>query len=364
MAFDPVEEDCSRLMLESMRREHIYPLENLGYARRFIRSYTKDPSSLVRTDRDRSFHLIAKATELIDYRIPFLTDESEMDAQAEQAGSYLEEAVELDQGNWDAQRMLAAIDSESNDAYVSYLLDHREAVHSDLAKLEADAEDAAADPYSREFARDLGTRPYLRWLAALSSRALIAGQYRLALDAAKESLDYQPKDPAGIRHTAMLALAKLEAAPEELEAFRIGHPEAYASRPSLRRRRRLGQDLDAWTLIAEMGAAYRALDYDRATERLSALLQSYPNAAEPLYYQAEFPDGLYGRVNVEPNSEDELILAISEATPLLQEGYGAPDCASFSLWISENELVQKGLGPQPEGDGARADRHRPKRGEN
>ena len=360
MAFDPVEEDCARLMLESMRREHIYPLDNLGYARRFIRSYTKDPSSLVHTDRDRSFHLIAKATELVDYRIPFLTDESELDAQAEQAETYLQEAAELDGSNWDAQRMLAAIESESNDAYVSYLLDNRQAVQADLAQ----AEEQAADPYSREYARDLASRPYLRWLAALSSRALIAGQYRLALKVAEESLAYKPADPAGIRHTGMLALAKLESTPEELEAYRKRHAEAYLPHFVSRRRRRLGLDRDAWTLIAEMNVAYRSMDFDQATSKLSSLIRSYPRAAEPLYFQAEFPDGLYSRVNVEPESEDELILALSEATPILQEGYGAPDSASFSLWISENELVQAELEKQPEAARQPRGPHRPNRGSN
>ena len=33
----------------------------------------------------------------------------------------------------------------------------------------------------------------------------------------------------------------------------------------------------------------------------------------------------------------------SEATPLLQEGMGTPDSASFSLWIAEHELVRRAL---------------------
>ena len=359
MAFDPMEEDCARLMLESMRREKIYPIENFGYARRFIRSYSKDPSSLVHTDRDRSFHLTTKATEIVDYRVPFLTDESEFEKQVEQAEDYLREATELDAGNWDAQRMLAAVETESNDDYVSYLLDNRAAVKADLDEAEASTE----DPYSREYARDLASRPYLRWQASLASRALIAGQYRLALDVVEESLAFKPGDPAGIRHTGMLALAKLERSQGELDDYRVRHAEAYLPHAVSRRRRRRGLDRDAWTLIAEISCAYRALDYEQATGKLSLLLQTYPRAAEPLYYQAEFPDGLYGRVNVEPESEDELILALSEATPLLQEGYGAPDSASFSLWIAEHELVQEALEQLSDQPERPRSGHRPKRRE-
>ena len=47
-----------------------------------------------------------------------------------------------------------------------------------------------------------------------------------------------------------------------------------------------------------------------------------------------------------PGSEDELVLAISEATPLLQEGMGAPEASSFSTWISQSDAVQDALDQQ------------------
>ena len=341
VAFDPIQEDCLRLILESMRREGVFPLEDQAYVERVADIYCADPARLIRSDRDRSFHLVARATELIDYRIPFMTDEAEIDKLADEAEGYLREAAELDRSNWDAKRMLAALDAPTNDAYVGYLLDNREAVERDLADLDA----SASDPYAREFAGDLGRRPYLRWLAAIASRALIAGQYRLSLDVAEQSLAVAPQDPADVRHTAMLALAKLEVEPEELERFRERHAAAYPQAvPQQRRHRRTTETAsDAWTLIAQMCLAYRSLDYDGAERTLRTILQTCPHAAQALFYQAEFPDGVFCRVNVEPGSDDELVLALSEATPLLQEGVGTPDDAAFSLWVSEHELVQAQL---------------------
>ena len=75
-------------------------------------------------------------------------------------------------------------------------------------------------------------------------------------------------------------------------------------------------------------------------------MRSYPHPAQALYFQAEFPDGVFSRVHVQPGSDDELILALSEATPLLQEGMGTPDAASFAIWVAEHELVQAALTDQ------------------
>ncbi|MFR7797743.1 MAG: hypothetical protein ACLU37_06215 [Collinsella sp.] len=72
-----------------------------------------------------------------------------------------------------------------------------------------------------------------------------------------------------------------------------------------------------------MSAAWRELDYEAPT-LLRILARSCPHAAEALYFQTEFPDGVYARVNVASGSTDELVLALSEATPVLQEGLGAP----------------------------------------
>ena len=344
MAFDPVQEDCLRLTLEAMRRERVYPLENPAFVERCMDAFRHDPARLIVHDRDRSFHLVAQATEALDYRAPFIQDESELEEVTRIAEDQLREAVQLDEHNWDAQRMLAAITSETNDDYVSYLLDNRAAVEEDLKRLQTGARDA----YDREYANDLGGRAYLRWLAALASRAVVAGQYRLALRTAEESLALAPYDPADVRHTAVLTLAKLECTREELDDFRVRHATSYQPPAPSRRRHRTGdKPRDAWSLIAEVAIAYHELDFAGAQRALRTLMRAYPRAAEPLYFQAEFPDGVFARVNVIPGSEDELILALSEATPLLQEGVGAPDNACLAAWIALSDPVQEALGEQP-----------------
>ena len=340
MAFDPVQEDSLRLTLEAMRRAHIHPLSDPRFAEQCLDTYQEDPARLIVHDRDRSFHLVALATETLDYRIPFIPDDADVERLAAAAEHQLREACELDPNNWDARRMCAALTAESNDAYVAYLLDHRAEVERALHEAEA----SARDIYDREFMRDLGRRPYLRWLAAIASRALIAGQYRLALRTAEEALALDPEDLGGARHTAVLAMAKLECTADDLKTFHARHAASYLPPQAMRRRHHLDEKTpDAWTLIAQVAVAYHALDLAGASRALRTLMRTYPHAAEPLYFQAEFPDGIFARVNVVPGSEDELILALSEATPLLQEGYGAPDNACLASWIALHDAVQEAL---------------------
>lgn len=344
MAFDPVQEDCLRLILANMEREGVQLLQDPLYIERATEAFQNDPSSLIRTDCERSFHLVSKATELVDYRAPFATTEADAEQQVGTAENYLREAVELDPRNWDAQRMLATLQSGSDDELISYLEDHLDRVAADAAQLAADA----SNPYQAEFARDLGQRPHQRWVAMLASRLLIAGRYRRSLAYAETGLALNPADPAGVRHTGMLALAKLEEPIDELRRYRSRHAVAYqrAGQDMARRPSGGGHTPDAWTLLAHMSLAYRAFDFDGATAALRTLMRVYPRAAQPLYFQAEFPDGVFSRVHVLPGSEDELVLALSEATPLLQEGMGTPEAASFALWIAEHELVQQALSRQ------------------
>lgn len=340
MAFDPIQEDCERLVLENMRRDRVPPLESPLYIERAMAAFQEDTAQLIRTDRDRSFHLTARASEAIDYRAPFAATEEEAVRQEEAAHAHLVEAVRLDAGNWDARRMLAELEADSNDAFLEFLTEHRPEVERDARDAVAEAD----DPYSREFARDLALRPLLRWLAALASRRLISGRYRQAVRAAEESLEIAPADPAGARHTAVLALAKLERPIEELSRFRSRHALAYRAGRPARRHHLAERQPDPWALIAQMSIAWRSLDTAGANRSLGLLLKIGPHAAEALYHQAEFPEGLFSRVHVEVGSEDELILALSEATPLFQEGIGAPEASAFSAWVAENDQVARALG--------------------
>lgn len=152
MSFDPIQEDCLRLILQDMRRKRVFPLENPAFIERDMDVYSQDPARLIKTDEDRSFHLTTRAAEMVDYRIPFVTDEAEIDRMSDEAEGMLREAAELDPSNWDARRMLSALVAQSNDEYVSYLLDAREEVEHDCALMVASAQ----DPYSREFAAGIG----------------------------------------------------------------------------------------------------------------------------------------------------------------------------------------------------------------
>lgn len=125
MSFDPIQEDCLRLILQDMRRKRVFPLENPAFIERDMDVYSQDPARLIKTDEDRSFHLTTRAAEMVDYRIPFVTDEAEIDRMSDEAEGMLREAAELDPSNWDARRMLSALVAQSNDEYVSYLLDAR-----------------------------------------------------------------------------------------------------------------------------------------------------------------------------------------------------------------------------------------------
>ena len=269
-----------------MRRDNI-PLTDGPAVERLMEQFTRNPAPLIVHDRDRAGHLIAKVVEAVDYRIPFIPDDAQAEQEEAAAENMLREAAALDPANWDAQRMLCALTADSNEEYVQYLVSKCDEVEHDLALKIASAQ----DPYEREAAGDLTRRPYLRWLAALASRALISGRYRMSLEAANRSLDFAPNDPAGVRHTAMLAMAKLEYPAEELKRFRSAHSVPYLANTPLRRR---------------------------------------PKDAERDY----------ARVNVGAGSTDELVLALSEATPVLQEGLGAPDNASFAAWVATNDIVR------------------------
>lgn len=345
MAFDPVEEDSLRLILEALRREGKDPVRDVDFIRSCAEAYRTDASRLVRTDRDRSFHLTAQAAELLDYQVPFMQDEARIQELEARAEGLLAEAASLDEANWDARRMLVALQAPSNDAYVEYLLEHAPRVEAALAA----TVEAARDEYDREFCDDLARRPYLRWLAATAAQAVIAGRYRLALETAETCLALSPADAVGARHSGMLALGKLEADPAEIFAWRRRHEAAYRFLPAWMQGRKIsvGCDAehpdDAWSILALMSGAYRSCDYEVATDWLRQLLSVYRDGAAALHFQAEFPEALFCRPRVEPGSLDELVLAVSECTPLLQEGLGAPDNAGFAVWVATHELVRGAL---------------------
>ena len=76
--------------------------------------------------------------------------------------------------------------------------------------------------------------------------------------------------------------------------------------------------------------------------------------------QRELPDGVFARLAVAPLSEDELILAVSEGTVLLQEGRDAQARGAFGSWVvgqmeqrmtpSERAALELDWSQRPNGD--------------
>lgn len=53
MAFDPIQEDCHRLVLEALRRDNI-PLTDAAAVERLMEQFTRNPAPLIVHDRDRA----------------------------------------------------------------------------------------------------------------------------------------------------------------------------------------------------------------------------------------------------------------------------------------------------------------------
>ena len=159
----------------------------------------------------------------------------------------------------------------------------------------------------------------------MADKALICGRNRQCLDICRRALEADPNDAADVRFSAALAYAKLEDA-AGLDA--LAHRAATLGVP----RRHEGPD--AWQLIARMSLAHSRHDADDALRQLRALLAAYPHAAATLVSQRELPDGVFCRLAVPPYSEDELIVATSEATVLFQEGRDSHGRGALGSWVA------------------------------
>lgn len=315
MALDPNYEDFQRMSLRFA--ETLGASDPFGAARAavdFSHRYSQKRDTLPQTDEDRAFHLVVRVTELIDYQLPFATDESAPRMIGE-ARKLLGEALELDSGCHDARRMLAAAKSPTPSEYHRMLVEGADEVREDCER-RRDAVTGTGE--LADAARALAMRPYLRWMSAACACSLICGRYRLALAEGAAALDVEPDDPADVSLTLALTCAKLE----DEAGLR-----ALCSRADERRG-------PAWYALARMALAYKNEDYDAAQAQVRDLLEAYPNAGTTLFRQDDLPDGVFSRICVDPMSEDELILATSEATVLLQEGYSDNERGSMGSWLA------------------------------
>ena len=91
---------------------------------------------------------------------------------------------------------------------------------------------------------------------------------------------------------------------------------------------------DGWALLARLALAHKRNDLDEARRILALIVKIYPGCEYALVRQSELPDGAFARILVTPYSEDEMIVAISESTVLLQEGNDFEGRGVLGSWVS------------------------------
>lgn len=326
MAFDAKWEDYQRMALRFAFS--LKDMEPLAAAKEFVsfgRRYAQERDSLPQTDAERAFHLVAEATTLVDYQLPFATDE-EAETIIPRAHRLLDEALTLDPRCYDAARMAVAANCPTFESYYDYLCEMEPEVRAYCEE----ARNAALLDVSGERAvevANIALHPHLRWLAALASKALICGRNREALRFCKDALELDPADTADTRFTAALAHAKLEDEQglDQLESRCRKLPHPYGAN-------------DAWMLLSRLALAHKRRNLPLARQVLARIAELYPNAALTLARQKELPDGVFARLAMPPFSEDELIVAASEATVLTHEGRDSLGRGAFGSWLLQECL--------------------------
>ena len=331
MAYDPHREDYQRLGLRFARSlDGQDPASVTRAFATFGRRFSQNRDSLPQTDADRAFHLVAEATTLIDYELPF-ADDSHAERLIERGHCLLDEALALDARCYDAIRMKSAAESPSFESYYDFLFREADNVRAACEEVRAQAMRDESDERTLLEA-DIAMRPYYRWLATLAGKAVICGRNREAIRLGEALLNLDPQDSSDVRFTCAIAYAKLEDE-DGLDRF------ATRTRPLMR----AGTD-DAWMQLSRLALAHKRHDMDGARSQLVHLVSTYPHASVTLTSQRELPDGIFARLAVPPFSEDELILAVSEGTVLLQEGRDDAGRGVLGTWVARNVGLGCGAG--------------------
>ena len=324
MAHNARREDYQRLGLRFIRQ--LDSMDSMSAMRSFAdfgRRFSQERDKLPQDDSDRAFYLVTLATDVVDHELPFATPEKAGELIA-RGKSLLDEAISLDPNCFDAIRMRSSSRLRSVSERVAFLREEEPRVREACEKARDEA--AAWDEPDREnIAAELAMRPYQRWLASIAEQELICGRNRASVAACEKLLEVDPTDTSDARFTLALALAKLEdeAGLDELaQRYRTLCPSRGAN--------------DAWLLIARLALAHRQQKPALARTHLAELLHCYSNGAVALLRQNELPDGEFARLNVQPYSEDELVVALSEAVVLLQEGNERSGRGVLGLWLAEN----------------------------
>ena len=322
MAHNPQREDYQRLSLRFARElDQGDPVAATRAFASFGRRFAQDRDSLPQSDADRAFHLAVLAAEIVDYQLPFASDE-QAQTLIQRGKDLLDEALSLDPSCHDAVRMRSSSLTPSIEARYQFLSERAEDVRASCEQARESA-GAELDGERRALAQDIAMRPYWRWLASLAEEALICGRNRVAADVAERLLASDPRDTSDVRFTLAYALAKMEDGKGLAELER-----RYAEISPLR-----GPD-DAWIMLAHVALAHKRCDFAGARSWLARIIELYPGAAGALLRQVELPDGEFARLRVVPYSEDELILAISEGIVLLQEGNDRSGRGVLGSWVA------------------------------
>ena len=356
MAFDPQNEDYLRLALSRHAQAPAAdPYAMSRDASAFSQQFSWGGDGLATTDEDRAFHLTSEAAEIIDGELPFVNyDDGELLAAT--ARRILDEALALDPFCPDARRLVHAQDSASLEDHLQFLEEGLPAVRRDCEARAAAARRARigdAESEVGKIAAELALAPCQRWLQSLAELSLLGGRYGRAIDYARECLALDPKDPADARWTAALAFAKLDDG-EGLVAFVEEARLAYESRPAP----------DAWLVIARLALAWKAGDDEAARNGIGWLLATYPMAGTTLTQLAEVPEPMFARLAVAPHSEDELVMAVSEAAVLFQEGADESGLGPIGAFVVHDPRVEEAFARERElfGEEERADEDAPAMG--
>lgn len=321
MAYDAKREDYQRMAIRYARSlDSDDPVTAARAFANFGRRLAQERDSLPQTDSDRAFHLVADATELIDYELPFAAEDRAQEIITK-GHALLAEAKSLDPECFDAVRMDADAVGSFEDRYRQLVNMEPEVLAS--CRAARDREGTTLDERTK-LAQDVAMRPWRRWVAATAELALICGRNRECLKYGEKLLEDDPADTAGVHLTMMLAHAKLE---EELELEMLSS-RCGSDAP-------LGSSGNAWMLLSRIAVAQKDWDMPTAKTQLRRLVQSYPHAVRTLVRQTELPDGEFSRILVTPYSEDELIVAVSEATVLLDEGADQSGRGPLGLWMAQ-----------------------------
>ncbi|EHF02925.1 hypothetical protein HMPREF1008_00570 [Olsenella sp. oral taxon 809 str. F0356] len=333
MAYEPNREDYQRLSLQFMRSaDRMGPLAAARAFAGFGRRFSQDRDSLPQDDADRAFGLVARATTVIDYELPFSDDDKALEL-IKKGHELLDEALLLDEHCFDALRMQQASQIASFDGYYDFLRTEGDDVRAWCLRQHEHALKREGGERGR-IAANLALRPFIRWRAMQASKAVICGRNKDAIDIARELMRIDPDDEADVRYTALIALAKVEDEQGLEELCRKG--------AQIEARRGMPATQDAWTQLARIALAYKSHDLVGARDAITRLAETHPNALSALAIQRELPDGVFSRLVTQPRSEDELILAISESTVLLQEGRDKEGRGALGAWLREECLGRLG----------------------